>query len=266
MFRILVAASAMLAVAPATAVADTQYGGSAQRGGRGMVPSISLVLRDSGRIAGRLAVVYSCRGHRSSNLTVRVRGAASGASFTATGRTTMRGVGRLRYRLTGTLSSDAATGTVRLRVRNCRGYTRAFALRTPSAPAGGQALPPRATLWHGLTGQSAAGVRLPVTLRVARNGRVYGSWVVTMRCGRARVSWFNFTPSTAVRADGSFSRTERFTIRYTDGSRERYRVNFRGRFLTDGVTGTLRARMQTYQRGKRFYACFSGLQTWAARP
>ena len=42
-------------------------------------------------------------------------------------------------------------------------------------------------------------------------------------------------------------------------------MNFRGRFLADGAAGTLRARMQTYERGKRFIPCYSGLQTWAAR-
>jgi hypothetical protein len=266
MFRILVVAAAVLAAAPATAVADTHYGGSAQRGGRLLVPSISLVLRDNGRIAGRLSVSYDCRGHQSSNLVVRLRGTTSGANFTATGVTSMRGVGRLRYRLTGTLTPDAATGTVRLRVRNCRGYTRPFALRTPSSPAGAPAVPPRATLWHGVTSQSAGGARLPVTVRVARNGRVYATWAVTLKCRNVTVSWFNVTPVTTVRPDGSFSRTERFTVRYTDGSRDRYRVNFSGRFLADGVTGTLRARMQTYQRGKRYFPCYSGLQTWAARP
>ncbi len=256
----------MLVAAPATAVADTYYGGGAQREGRPLLPSISLVLRDNGRIAGRVSVTYSCRGRSRLDLVARLKGAANGPAFTATGTTTMRGVGRLRWRLTGTLSSDAATGTVRLRVRGCRGYTRPFVLRTPSAPVGAPALPARATVWHGLTSQSAGGVRLPVTLRVARNGRIYASWSVKMRCGRATVSWSNATPVTTVRADGSFSRTERFSIRYSDGSRERYRVNFRGRFLTDGVTGNLSARMQTYKRGKRYFPCYSGLQTWAARP
>ena len=161
-----------MATAPATAVAETQYGGSATRNGVGVVPSISLVRQDDGRIAGRLAVTYSCRGHRQYNMVVRLRGTTSGANFTATGRTTLRGVGRLRYRLTGTLGPDAATGTVRLRVRGCRGYTRPFTVRTASAPAGAPALPARGTLWLGLTSQSAAGVRLPVVLRVARNGRV----------------------------------------------------------------------------------------------
>ena len=77
---------------------------------------------------------------------------------------------------------------------------------------------------------------------------------------------FNVTPATTVRPDGSFSRTERFTIRYTDGSTERYRVKFSGRFLADGAVGTLSARMQAYERGKRYYPCFSGTQSWVARP
>ena len=42
-----------------------------------------------------------------------------------------------------------------------------------------------------------------------------------------------------IKPDGTFSRTETYTIRY-NGPDERYRVTFSGRFLADGAVGTLR--------------------------
>ena len=50
---------------------------------------------------------------------------------------------------------------------------------------------------------------------------------------------YNHSPTAKIKPDGTFSRTESFTIQYTDGSSERYRVSFKGRFLADGVIGTL---------------------------
>ena len=43
-------------------------------------------------------------------------------------------------------------------------------------------------------------------------------------------------------------------------------MSFKGRFLADGAVGTLRARSQLREKGKRYYPCDSGTQTWAARP
>ena len=138
-------------------------------------------------------------------------------------------------------------------------------LHTESAPAGAPA-PAAGTLFAGLTGQAAGGVRLPVALRVTKNGRVYGYWQAMMKCGpKASIPLCNQSPTTTVKPDGTFSRSETYTIRYTDGSSDRYRVNFNGRFLADGATGTLRARMQTRKKGTSYYPCDSGTQTWTAR-
>ena len=54
-------------------------------------------------------------------------------------------------------------------------------------------------------------------------------------------------------------------MRYKDGSVERYRVNVAGRFLADGVTGTLRIRF-TYRKGRTHGSCDTGAVSWAARP
>ena len=68
------------------------------------------------------------------------------------------------------------------------------------------------------------------------------------KCGRATSDISNATGSTNVKPDGTFKRIERWSLRYKDGSLERYRVNIRGRFLADGATGTFRIRM-TYRKG-----------------
>jgi hypothetical protein len=152
------------------------------------------------------------------------------------------------------------------RLRRCRGFSRPFVLRTERVPAGAAALPaPRAVL-AGLTGQAARGIRLPIALTVSRNGRrVSGLWQATMQCGPRAVSPIvNLTPPTTIRGDGTFTRSERFSIRYGDGSADRFRVTLRGRFVADGALGTLRARMRTHQRGRRFFPCDSATQRWTA--
>jgi hypothetical protein len=120
----------------------------------------------------------------------------------------------------------------------------------------------------GVTGQSAAGTPLSVLLGVSRTGRrVTAVWQVVMRCGpRATAPVVNISPPSTIRTDGTFLRRETFTIRYDDGSRDRYRVVVGGRFLSDGAVGTVRARMTTRKRGHRYYPCDSGTQRWAASP
>jgi hypothetical protein len=170
------------------------------------------------------------------------------------------------YTVSGTLTADTVTGTLAEGRKGCPKYSFAILLHNESAPAGAAAKPAPGSLFAGLTAQSAAGVRLPVAVKIAKNGRVYGFWQATMRCGpKAVVSTANVSPTTTVKADGTFSRSETFTIRYTDGSSERFRMNFKGRFLADGAVGTLRARSTLHKKGKRYYPCDSGTQAWAAR-
>ena len=88
-----------------------------------------------------------------------------------------------------------------------------------------------------------------------------GSWNVSLDCGRGHITRANVTPSTTIRPDGTFSRSETYTIPYRSGRRERYRVTFSGRFLTDGAVGTMR--MTVTEKG--FKPCRSGTVAWAAR-
>jgi len=39
----------------------------------------------------------------------------------------------------------------------------------------------------------------------------------------------------------------------------------KGVLLADGATGTLRLRMTTHKKGRRYLPCDSGVQTWSAR-
>ena len=266
--KALLIAAAMLAVGAPAAHADTNYGGSALVNGAPAAPYIGLVRHDDGRIAVRVAIAYKCRDVHNSNIVARLSGrTADGVNFSASGSTRWQGLGRLRFTVTGTLAPDSVAGKVKLSVRGCPGYTRPLSLRSESAPVGAAAAPPVSTLFSGLSGQSASGVRLPVSVRVAASGRVYAIWTATMKCGpKAVIGTGVGMPPTKLKADGSFLDTKPYTIRYTDGSSERYRIRFEGRFLADGVVGTLRVRMQRRKKGNSYYACDSGTQTWAARP
>jgi hypothetical protein len=262
MKSLLIAVAALLVAAPA-ASADTKYGGGTVRGTKLYGPSVSLLRKDDGTIIGRLAYAYRCRRQTNfPNVLTRVTGRANGASFTVKGRQRLGGH-TLRYTLTGSFTADGAAG--RIHRTGCAGFTRDFALRAAAAPAGAPAVPPRNSIFFGVTSQTHGLAPLAVVLRVAHNGRVYGNWTAVMKCGPT-FWWTNGTPPTKIKPDGTFSRSEHFTVGYRDGTSETYRVRFAGRFLADGVTGTLRMSMQFHNNGKRYKTCRSGVQTWSARP
>jgi hypothetical protein len=108
-----------------------------------------------------------------------------------------------------------------------------------------------------------------VILRASSNGkRVAAQWTTATKCGRGAVDTFvNFTPPTKLRADGTFSRSERFSVQYADLF-IRYRASFSGRIRSDGATGTLRLRTRVYNGSgtKLRTKCDSGGRTWIANP
>jgi hypothetical protein len=266
MFRKLVLLTALVTVsAPASARADTFYGGSGLRKQRIYTVSISLAAKDNGTVAGRLAFGFSCGKHSDGELVAHVAGRLNGSAFTAKGSTRLRGVGKLRWTLTGTVTPDAATGKARLRAAHGCSFTRDFVVRTASAPAGAPAKPAPGTSFHGLTPQVIGGLPLAVSVQVAGNGRVYSIFSAAMNCHGKVIPIAWTTPTTNVHADGSFSRTEKFTAHYRGGYSERYRMTFTGRFLSDGAAGTLRIRMQAHKHGTRYSPCDSGTQSWGAR-
>jgi hypothetical protein len=264
---LLIIATATLGLSAPTAQADTQYGGTGlYKGNQPAPPSITLLRRDNGQVAARVLLGARCRGYANYNMVIRLSGSTpDGASFTASGKSRLGPPGSVRVTLTGGFAADSATGTARVRFPGCKGYRQPFALRPESAPAGAPAVPAAGTLMQGLTSQAAGGMRLPVSLRVTKRGRVYAVWQALMRCGRARIPVADYTPSRKIRADGTFGGSQSYVIRYR-GLREHYRVTFEGQFRADGVTGTLRARVY-YQTGRRRSVnCVSGTQTWSARP
>jgi hypothetical protein len=265
---LLIIATATLGLSAPTAQADTQYGGVAALHNAPAGPSLSLVRHDDGRVTARVAFSYSCRKQSFYNYVVKLAGTTpDGVNFTAAGKQRLRGLGTLRFSMSGTLAADAASGQLKIGMSRCPKYTRDLMLRTESAPAGAPAVPAAASLFAGLTGQTAAGVRLGIALRVTKKGRVWGIWGASMKCGpKATSQIVNASPTTAIKPDGSFTRNETYTVRWSDGSRERYRVHFTGRFLADGAVGTMRVRSQLRKRGHRYYPCDSGTVAWAARP
>ena len=230
--------------------------------------------RDGSGVTARVGLVATCRRVNFPQLIARGSGTITGSSFTASFSTkVVRGL-RLRTTLRGTFAGDGATGTVAVTPirgrggpRGCRGVPRTrIALRAAAAPAGAAARPAPRTVLRGLTTQDAGGLQLPVILRVSTNGRSFvAQWLALAGCGRFNSPVENITPRTRIRADGSFSKPERYVIRYSDGTTDRFRISFSGRFLTDGVVGTLRARVNTTTRsGRIIVRCDSGPHTFTA--
>jgi hypothetical protein len=261
---LLIIATAALGSSAPVASADTQYGGTGlYKGTRPANPSITLVRHDDGRVSGRAVVAARCRGFAASALVIRLSGRTNdGVNFTVSGRTDL-GRGKYRVSVTGTLTADAITAEARVRT-GCQRFRQPLALRSDGAPVGAPAMPAAGAVMHGLTSQSAGGMRLPVSLRVTKQGRVYASWQAMVDCGPGNLPVLDVTPSRRIAPDGTFGGSQSYTIRYR-GRVERYRVSFHGRFLADGATGTLRARMVSREGRTRYKPCLSGQQTWAAR-
>lgn len=261
---LLIIATATLGLSAPPAYADTEYGGTGlYKNVSPANPSISLVRHDDGRISGRAVAAARCGGVATSALVVKLSGSTpDGVNFTAAGKTKL---GKRTYRVsvTGTLAADSVGGSARVNT-GCRRWTQPLGLRVRHAPVGAPAVPAPGTLMFGLTSQSASGVPLPVSLRVTKGGRVYASWQAMMDCGPGTIPILDLTPSRRIKPDGTFGGTQSYTIRYR-GLVERYRVSFSGRFLADGATGTLRARMVSRTPKTRYKPCLSGRQTWTAR-
>jgi hypothetical protein len=247
------------------AQADTQYAGTGlYKNTSPAIPSVALIRRDDGTVAARVNLSYSCKGYGDTSQVLRAGGRLQGASFRVTARKRIRGMGAIRVVLSGSVADASVSGAARVQISSCRRYRQPFVLRTESAPAGAPAVPAPGTIMQGMTGQSAAGFRMPVALRVAKNGRVYATWDAMLGCRRSRMAMLDITPSRRIRPDGTFGGSQTYTVRYR-GFNERYRVTFRGQFLADGARGTLSATMRYQDGGDRYVPCRTGTQTWTAR-
>lgn len=187
--------------------------------------------------------------------------------------------GRLEFawKLSGGLTSAGAFGDLHVvgvrrvfgRKRTCAAKPdRPFEAHAAGPPAGGPARPEPRGLYAGTsTYQIVDRLQAPVILRASNDARkVAARWTIGAKCRRGpRQQFVNLTPASRVRADGTFGRTERFSVRSTDAL-VRYRASFAGRFATEGATGTLRLRARVYnRRGTRLRTrCDSGRRTWNA--
>lgn len=243
-------------------------------------PSLGIVLQQRGhRLALRFDTLLRC-GRTVEEAVGRKRVALAGSSFAASGASVVRN-GRLRleyaWSLRGTVAGQTATGSLRIGGRrrigdgrwvSCRRRPeRGFQARLGTPPTGAAARPQSASGYYGVSDIVLDGLRAPVVLRTTRDGaKVAARWNATARCRRGpRVRLVNFTSATRVRPDGSFARSERFSVRYAHAL-VRYRVRFAGGFQVDGARGELRVRARVFdRRGHRLRArCDTRSRRWHA--
>ncbi len=144
----------------------------------------------------------------------------------------------------GTSGSGTATAKLTFRrggrvVGGCTTGRRAWQIRAAVVdPLVG---PPKANAaYYGLTSQTTKRQPRAFTLRVNSGAGRVQSAVFEYRntCRHGSIEANNVTPGGRIRADGTFSLRERFTVRFANGS-ERFLVKVDGRFTPTGVNGSL---------------------------
>jgi hypothetical protein len=273
--------AAMLAGDASAQSLPTYGGGRLQTAAipRGYEPTVGISIQPRGaQIAVRFDTTLRC-GRESFEVSGRKVVPYDGSSFSATGASianVARGRLAFEWTLSAALSGPAASGTLRIagarrlsgRVQRCAAKpTRAFEAKLAGPPAGAGARPRSRGLYVGTSSYEVVDrLQAPVVMRASKDARkVTARWTIAATCrrgGRERI--VNLTPPTRVRADGRFSRKERYLVRYLDAT-VRYRASFAGRFAGDGATGTLRLRARVYNRsGTRLRTrCDSGTRTWS---
>jgi len=279
-------AAAVLAAiwaAPAAAQAPSYGGGrlpSAAVPKTGYTPTMGIVLQPRGdKLALRFDTSLRC-GRTSYDVAGRAVVPFDGRSFSAqAGRRLRIGGGRIDFAWTmsGQADGTIAAGTLIVAgVRRAGGRrttcnrkpTRRFTARLAAPAPTGSPRPPGGASFGGLSTIGVSdGLRAPVVLKATSSGRrIAARWNALARCGRGpRADLVNFTPSMRVRADGSFSRSERFAVRYADAL-VRYRVRFAGRVSGESAGGKLRMRARIYTRsGSRLITrCDTRTRGWTA--
>lgn len=247
-------------------------------------PTIGIVLQPRGsQIAIRFDTTMGC-GRYVEDLVGRATVPFDGRTFSAKKlrwQFGLAGPARNRvtfsWRLRGTVDGAFARGTLRVtgarhyngRTWRCNRKTkRTWVARVEGPAPAGAPLPPARAGFGGLSDIGLGdGLRAPVILRVSSSAKKAGArWTAHAPCGKGGpITFVNYTPPMRFRPDGSFSRAERFSVRYSDALL-RYRVRFAGRTSGDAANGTLRLRVRVYSRdGKRLRTrCDSGLRNWSA--
>jgi hypothetical protein len=285
MLRVSIIALALLAVtatdATAQAPPNADFAGGAASGA-GSVPDgsseIGIKVDGSGtRATVRAVAVRACsrgrstEGESAGTVTVAPDGTFSGA---LTRRRQARAVGfSIRVTVAGRIEAGRATGSIRVVTRRrgrpyCSGEVPFDARPAPVLSGDPAPVPAGAVLVGRTSGRS--GGPFGFNLRVSADGRRIERVVTTWREGcRAvrRTEETNYSPTIAIRPDGTFTKTERFTVRFSDAT-QRVTVVTTGRFVAGGATGTLRARSTARSRrtGRVIDRCDTGALTWSAVP
>jgi hypothetical protein len=206
-----------------------------------------------------------------------VQQAADGTfSFSATVRRRVPGSPGVRQTsrisLSGQIVGNAASGTVTARltfrrggrvVERCNSGARTWQARAAAAEPTAAAPVPNGA-YHGLTGQRSRPYPLVLRVNAAASRVATAVFEYRQRCRRGPVEWENITPGARLRADGTFSLRERFSLRWQEG-RERYRVKVDGRFTPSGVNGTLSiSSVLRSSSGRVVDRCRTGRVTFAA--
>lgn len=128
----------------------------------------------------------------------------------------------------------------------------------------GRARPAAGRAYFGNTTQ-----RLPMVLRVSRNGKRIeqqaGLWNATCKKNIAGLGRATSSPSFAIRPDGSFGFTERYTEAYGDFTAH-ITSTHTGRFGLSTASGTWRVKVDVQDTaGKSSDHCDSGAQRWFVR-
>jgi hypothetical protein len=249
----------------------------------GYTPTVGIVLQPrGGQIAIRFDTTMGC-GRHVEDLVGRATVPFDGRSFSAKKlRWQFRLAGPPRnrvtfsWRLRGTVDGAFARGSLRVtgarhyngRTWRCNRKTkRTWVARVEGPAPTGAPLPPARAGFGGLSDLVIGGLRAPLVLRVSSDAKKVGArWTAHAPCGKgAPVTFVNYTPPMRFRPDGSFSRAERFSVRFSDALL-RYRVRFAGRVSGDAANGTLRLRVRVFSRnGTRLKTrCDSGPRNWSA--
>lgn len=260
---------------PGTAAVERYVGGRAP--GRRMSGLVVTMARTGTQVRARVGFAVRCRRTTFPFVVSRPAGSTDGTTFTAVARTRVERRLWARVDIRGSFTAEGVTATSRLRIVRRRGGTRGcrggssglLRLRREPAPAGQPvARAPNGTVLFGSSDQRSAGLPLGALLRVVDRGRrIAASWQALARCPGGSLPIDNLSRPMRITRAGAFRRRERLTIRYRDGSRERYRISFGGRLLSDGAAGTLRVRVAIItRRGRTLARCDSGIRRWAAAP
>ncbi len=279
----LLLAAAFTLVSAAPASAQNFGGGTLSRAKlpRAFEPILTIGLQQRGdRMAFRFVTTLKC-GRDEYTAEGRREVPIAGGRFRAS-RATIETINtdrdRIVYRWRMRAVSDGTTVTGRVRITGelilggrrtaCTAKpVRRFKARVQAPIPAGAPKPGAGTAFGGVSDVTTARLPGPVMLRVSRDGaRVGAIWWAVAPCAKGAAERFvNISPTARIRADGTFSRPERFRRDYR-GLFVRYRVEFSGRFSGEGAGGTFRAVGRIYRKGSKKFVtrCDSGVRTWSA--